>query len=133
MTDNVTFIQSMYAAFGRGDVKTILENLDPAIQWESNGDPATIPWGGKRSGIAGALSFFEALGGNLDFELFEPGQFFPSGDTVIVLGRTIARHKTGGGGAWQSEWVHVFSVRDGKVTRFQEFYDTAAIERALGA
>ncbi len=131
MSDNVAFIGTMYAAFGRGDLQTILDNLDPAVSWESNGDPDRMPWGGKRSGLAGARSFFEALGGNLDFELFEPGTFYPSGDAVIVHGQTVARHKTGARGQWRSEWVHIFTLRGGKIVRFQEFYDTAAMERAL--
>jgi len=131
MTDQVTFIQSLYAAFGRGDLDTILKNCDPAIEWVSNGTAGTIPWAGAHTGVAGAARFFELLAASLDFEAFEPRQFFPSGDTVIVLGRSRARHKHAGKGVFDCEWAHVFSVRDGKLARFQEFYDTAAIERAL--
>ena len=133
MTDTLTFVRSLYAAFGRGDVPGILATLDPAIVWISNGDPATIPWAGTRTGPEGALSFFQALGGALDFEVFEPGRFLESGDTVTVLGRTRARHKAGGHGVFECEWAHIFTIRNGKLARFQEFYDTAAIERALAA
>ena len=132
MDNHSPLIQSLYAAFGRGDLPAILDFFDPAITWSSNGDRARIPWGGTRRGHDGAASFFADLGTNLDFEAFEPRQFFPSGDTVIVLGHTRARSKTGAKGIFGSEWVHVFTVRDGKLTGFQEYYDTAAIERALG-
>jgi len=133
MSASTDFVGFLYAAFGRGDVQTILDNLDPSIEWVSNGDPNTIPWAGKRTGAEGALSFFQLLGGTLDFEVFEPGQFLDSGDTVTVLGRTRARNKTGGRGVFDCEWAHIFSIRNGKLARFQEFYDTAAIERALAA
>jgi ketosteroid isomerase-like protein len=132
MTDASQFVQSLYAAFGRGDTRTILDNLDPAIQWWSNGDSKTIPWAGRRDGVMGAASFFQALGENLDFEAFEPGEFHASGDTVTVLGRTRARDKNGGHGVFDCQWAHIFTVRNGKLARFREFYDTAAIERALG-
>jgi len=128
---NADLVRSLYTAFGRGDVKTVLDNLDPAVTWSSNCGPA-IPWGGTRHGIAGAASFFEALGGNLDFEKFEPREFFAADGTVIVLGHTQARPKRNGH-RFDSDWVHVFTIANGKVVRFREFYDTAAVAAALTA
>ena len=133
MTDNPAFVRSLYDAFGRGDMETIIDNVDPAIEWVSHISGETVPWGGRRSGRAGVASFFQAIGENLDFEAFEPRQFLDSGDAVTVLGRTRARFKGDGGGMFDSEWVHIFMIRDGKVARFQEYYDTAEIERALAA
>ncbi len=131
MFDNTAFVASLYAAFGRGDVPAILAVVDPAIDWVSNCAAGTVPWGGTRTGLTGATSFFQALGETMDFEVFEPGKFIDSGDSVAVTGRTRARHKHAGRGMFDCEWVHIFTIRDGKLTRFQEFYDTAAVERAL--
>jgi ketosteroid isomerase-like protein len=133
MTDTADFIRSMYAAFGKGDVKTILDNLDPTVEWWSNCDSNTFPWGGRREGVAGAASFFQALGDNLDFESFEPREFYSAGDTLTVVGHTRARNKKAGRGLFDCEWVHIFALRDGKLASFREFYDTAAMERALTA
>jgi ketosteroid isomerase-like protein len=133
MSDNSKLIRALYDAFGRGDVKAILDNLDPSIEWVSNGDGKVIPWGGKRAGVMGAASFFQSLADNLEFEIFEPHQFFDSGDTVTVLGRTRARVKKGGAGIFDCEWAHIFTLRNGKLIRFQEFYDTAAIIDAIAA
>lgn len=128
---NSNSIRSLYAAFGRGDVKSILDALDPLIEWLSNGDARIIPWGGRRGGLAGAASFFEALADNLDFEAFESRVYFEDGDTVVVLGRTRARVKSGG--VFDSDWAHVFTFRNGKLLRFREFYDTKSIADALEA
>jgi len=133
MTDNPNLIRSLYDAFGRGDVKAILDNVDPSIEWISNGDGKTIPWGGKRGGVGGVASFFQALADNVKFEAFEPRQFFASGDVVTVIGRTRAQFKKPPGGIFESEWAHIFTFKNGKLSRFQEFYDTAAIEHALAA
>jgi ketosteroid isomerase-like protein len=127
---NSDLIRSLYAAFGRGDVKSILDALDPLIEWQSNGDARIIPWG-RRGGLAGAASFFEALADDLDFEAFEPRDYFEDGDTVVVLGRTRARVKSGG--VFDSDWAHVFTFRNGKLLRFREFYDTKSIADALAA
>lgn len=132
MTGNSALIHSLYEAFGRGDLKTILDRLDPSIDWISSTAAKTIPWHGKHSGIEGVASFFKALTDTLDFEAFEPRQFFAADDTVTVLGRTLARVKRTGK-KFDSEWAHVFTVKGGKVERFQEFYDTAAIVDAIAA
>jgi hypothetical protein len=46
------------------------------------------------------------------------------------LGRTFARVKSTGK-KFDSEWAHVFTIKGGKIKRFQEFYDTAAIVDAI--
>jgi hypothetical protein len=130
MTDNSARVRSLYGSFGRGDLKSILDHLDPSIDWISSTSASAIPWGGRHSGVEGAAAFFKALTDNLDFEVFEPRQFFAAGDNVTVLGRTLARVK-GTGKKFDSEWAHVFTFRGGKVERFQEFYDTAAIVDAI--
>lgn len=133
MSDHAAFVQSLYAAFGRGDLGFILDRCGASISWESVGDPSRIPWSGTHTGRAGVTRFFQMLGGNVDFEMFEPGAFHVSGDTVLVEGRTRARHRLRGHGVFDSPWVHIFTITDGRLTRFTEYYDTAAIERALDA
>jgi len=128
--NNVDLIRSCYAAFQRGDMKTIFDALDPAIDWVSNGDDKVIPWAGRRRGVEGAAAFFQALGEALDFELFEPQDFHLSGDTVAVVGRTRARVRASGG-RFDSAWAHVFTVRNGRLVAFREFYDTLSIAGAL--
>jgi ketosteroid isomerase-like protein len=132
MTDPLTHVQDMYAAFGRGDLQASLDCVDPAITWIVSTKAEAVPWHGTYSGSSGVASFFEALVGNLDFEALEPRVFHAAGDTVVVLGRTLARvRKTGK--TFDSEWVHVFGFAGDKLVRFQEFYDTAAIVAAFTA
>lgn len=132
MTDNTAQVHALYDAFGRGEVAAILAALDPSIEWISSTNAETIPWHGRYFGLEGAASFFKALTDHLDFEAFEPRQFLAAESTVTVLGRTLARVK-GTGKTFDSEWAHVFAFKDGKLERFQEFYDTAAIVAALAA
>ena len=35
-----------------------------------------------------------------------------------------------GGGVFETDWVHVFKLRDGKVSQFIGTYDTAAVAKA---
>jgi ketosteroid isomerase-like protein len=60
-----------------------------------------------------------------DIQGFEPREFIEGGEHVTVLGweRTAARP---GGKVFETEWVHVFTVRGGKIVRFWGIYDTEA-------
>ena len=46
------------------------------------------------------------------------------GDKVFVLGRYAMKVKKTGK-AMTSDWVHIFTIADGKVKTFREFLDTA--------
>ncbi len=132
MMDNVQLVQSLYAAFGRGDINAIVAASDPDIAWYSNADPALLPYGGERRGVDGVKSFFRELASNVEFESFEPLEFFSGPDFVVVLGRTKARAK-GTGARIEDQWIHMFRIRNGKVTEFRVFGDThAAVQAHFG-
>lgn len=121
---NVNVAKSMYAAFQRGDVETIVNNCAPEIVWTLNGRQSDFPTLGTRKGRAGVQEFFATLAQHLDFSAFEPKEFCPSGDKVFVLGRyAMTVKKTGKPVA--CGWCHVFTVRNGTCVRFEEFTDTA--------
>jgi len=72
------------------------------------------------------------VGSTLDFQAFEPREFIAQGDTVVAIGFYKAtvkatRKQTA------SDWAMVFNFRNGKIVRFREFTDSAAIVRAYGA
>lgn len=41
---NVATVQAIYDAFGRGDVATILDKLDDAVEWETSVPVPEVPW-----------------------------------------------------------------------------------------
>ena len=57
--------------------------------------------------------------------------FVAQGDKVVTLGHYLWRVKATDG-EWESDFAHLFSVRDGRVTRFQEFTDADAFSGASG-
>lgn len=65
---------------------------------------------------------------HVNFSRFEPQEFVATGDKVVALGHYTAT--TPVGGSLDSDFAMVFTLRDGKVVRFQEFSDSAAINAA---
>ena len=68
--------------------------------------------------------FFRLVAEHEDFSDFTPREFYAADDKVFVLGNYSLRLKTNGT-AIASEWVHVFTLKNGKVARFREHTDTA--------
>jgi hypothetical protein len=61
---------------------------------------------------------------------FEPQEFIAEGDKVVVTGQAKWAVKSNAQ-TYESPWVHIFTIRDGKVARFHQFNDTAAAVEAF--
>ncbi|MBL8215453.1 MAG: nuclear transport factor 2 family protein [Bryobacterales bacterium] len=125
-TTSLELIQDLYAAFGRGDTGYILEHLSDDCRWVSPGEG--LPNAGVFEGKAGAAQFFERLAASEDITRFEVREFFVNGDSVVALGHEECRSKLTGRTA-QTNFAMLFRVREGKVTNFEGFFDTAAYAR----
>ena len=130
--DALDVVQDVYGAFGRGDIPGLLAMLTEDVAWGVEGRAQDYPTFGARQGRQGALEFFQAMGGTEDISRFEPQAFHAAGDTVAVEGRIAVTLKTNGK-SLDYAWLHLFTVRDGKIARFKEFYDTAQVVEAYRA
>lgn len=126
-------LASLYDAFGRGDVPTVLGAMDPAIQWrEAEGNPY-MPTGDAWVGPDAVLNnLFVRLAEEWDGFTVHPASFHDAGDVVTVEGRYTGRFKATGVPV-DTQFCHVWSLRDGKVTNFQQYTDTGAWQQAMGA
>jgi uncharacterized protein len=126
---NVQAAQAGYAAFGRGDMPAILEMLADDIEWVDPGPAGVLPTAGTHRGKDAVMAWFGTLGGNVDFEVFEPREFIAQGDKVVALIHAEATIRNTGKKMVQDE-AHVWTFRDGKVARIQLYLDTAAMVAA---
>jgi ketosteroid isomerase-like protein len=128
-TPNVALARSLYGAFGKGDIPTIIAALTPDVEWEAVGRTSDFPTFGPRKGPAAVQEFFSQVGAHLAFSDFSPKEFYPIGDKVFVLGSyAMTVKKTGK--KMDSDWVHIFTFAGGKVKAFREFLDTAKAAEA---
>jgi uncharacterized protein len=122
---NLDVVRKVYVAFDRGDLEGILALLDPEVSWRTPGAP-DLPTGGLRHGIAAVREFFPLLLSTFDLAEFQPRDFFAAGDKVVVLG-TSREGPKGTGRLVDFRWVHVFTLRDGKIVAFEEPADVTAL------
>ena len=121
--ENLQLVQELYAAFGRGDVPAILEQMTDDVVWYDPGPPE-VPHAGRYRGPQEVGSFFGRLAETLDIEEFAPTEFLAQADRVVVLGSIRARVKNTGR-TYDNEWAMTWTLRDGKVAGWQIYEDTA--------
>jgi ketosteroid isomerase-like protein len=126
---NTKIVQDAYAKFGAQDIPGLLELCAENIEWEVP-EIENAPWAGKRNGLNAVGEFFSQLGESETFARFEPLEFVAQNDKVVVLGESDTTVNATGK-SYQTEWVHVFHINDGKIAGFQEFFDNAAANRAF--
>jgi ketosteroid isomerase-like protein len=121
--DNITAVQEIYAAFGRGDVPGILDRLAPDVVFDPDFD-GTAPWLTRREGRDGVAGFFADLAA-LDIHAFEPRNFMAGGDQVAVTIRIGATVRATGE-ALPSDEMHLWTFGpDGLATEMRHYVDTA--------
>ena len=126
---NIELAQALYAAFGRGDIASIVAATTPDVTWGLDGRPTDIPMLGHHKGHAGVQAFFKVLAESHDITSFTPEEFYADGDKVFVLGRYSWIMKPSGR-AGASEWLHVWTIRGGKVAALRSLNDTALLAEA---
>jgi len=126
---NIELVQDTYAKFGSGDIEGLLGILSEDVHWQTP-EIENANFGGKRRGRAEVAQFFAALVAEEDMTNFEPLEFLATEDKVVVLGTSSSTVRTTGK-TYHTEWVHIFTIKDGKIVSFVEFFDNAAATRAF--
>jgi ketosteroid isomerase-like protein len=109
---NVQVIRDAYDCFSRGDIPTLLGLMDSDIEWsEAEGNPYQPSGKAWRGPDAIVQNLFMKIGADFD-------------GTFVIHPKDKSL---------DAQFCHVFKVRDGKVTSFQQFVDTAQMQDVMGA
>lgn len=120
---NAERIRGLYEAFARGDVAGVMALFDPAIEWnEAEHFPYADrnPYFGSDAILHGV---FARLASEWDGFSAVPDQIIDGGDHVVACGRYRARHKAEGYDV-NAQFAHVWTWRDDRIVRFQQYTDT---------
>ena len=120
-----TVVQQAYQHFKNGDIQSVLGLLSEDVEW-TQFEIEGVPFSGTRRGPERVGEFFSQVFDTEEPLHFEPREFVAQGDKVVALGDYAWRVKSTGR-EYETDFVHVFTVRDGKVAKYQEFMDTAVV------
>lgn len=125
---NTAIAQQAYENFKTGNIQALLDQLSDDVTWQLP-EIEGVPLSGKRTGRDGVREFFATLARDQEVIEFEPREFVAQGGKVVSLGHYKWRVKDTGRD-FASDFAHVFTIRDGKVTGFREYFDSAAVAAA---
>jgi len=131
--DNVSLVKTLYDAFGRGEIPTVLGGMSPDIHWYLAESNPYMPSGKAMVGPEVILNdLFMKLGTEWDGFSVHPRSFYDAGHSVIVEARYGGKYKATGK-SMDTQVCHVWDFKDGKVTRFQQYADTAKLQDVMRA
>lgn len=87
--------------------------------------PASLPYATTCRTRAEVQRFFDDLFSAEQITKFEPREFIDAGEHIVVVGFVASTIKATGK-SFESDWAHIFTVKDGLMPRWVEFFDTAA-------
>lgn len=128
--DNVGRIRGLYDAFAKGDVPAVLGAMDPGIVWN---EAENFPYADRNPYVGPAAvleGVFARLGGEWDGFAAVPQAFHDAGDTVVATGRYGGAYKRTGRPI-HAQFVHVWTLRGGKIVAFQQYVDTLQVAKAV--
>lgn len=121
----IATVRSFYRALAAGDAAAALALMSADIEWV-----AMWPYGASGPGHQNAA---EGVSFPLqtEWETFEivPSEYIVQENAVLSIGRFRGVHGTTGQSA-DTVCAHLWTVRDGQITRFRQFIDTLAIAQA---
>ncbi|VAW23858.1 hypothetical protein MNBD_ALPHA11-1289 [hydrothermal vent metagenome] len=120
-------VQTMYAAYGAGNMDALKDTLSENIKWIYHG-PDAIKHADTYSGKAGVMKFFDNVNEHVEYLDFQPNQFIAQGNMVIVLGNEKQKILKNGE-ILEQGWVQIYTVNSDLIDKMEEFSDTAHAEK----
>jgi uncharacterized protein len=127
---NTNTIKTVYEAFGRGDVETILANLTDDVDWAAEATGKGAPWYGDHRAREGVAAFFTQFGSTMEVEDFTPITYAATDNEVLTVVRFAATTRASGRRV-AMDLHHYFRFADGKIAYYRGTEDSAQTEAAL--
>jgi len=104
--------------------------LADTVEWWVAGPRDVLPFAGTWHGVDGVAEFHRLLGQTMRYDRTVVQSYLADGDEVAAffLGSGIARAT---GRPFEGQIMRLYTLRDGRIIRVRNYYDTAAYARAL--
>ena len=126
-------IQKIYAAFAARDYEAVMSNFAQDFVWiAADNSPLAdqSPYHGIDTIRAGVFERIAA--GFAKLEVVPDELFAGDGGRVVVLGHYHGQFR-GSEDAFKTQVAHIWTVRDGKAVKFQQYLDTLKVARDSGS
>jgi ketosteroid isomerase-like protein len=128
-TENARRVEAAYAAISRGDTGELAILFAEDVELEIAGHPdcpMVGRWQGRDAVLAAAARNYALL----DDQHPEVVSILAQGDSVALIARETGRVRATGR-PYELPWLHLFTFRNGRVTRIYGFCDSHGLMQAL--
>ena len=126
--NNVDFVKQLYANFSTGNVPAVLAAFDSDIQWnECKGMPFVEDDGQYVGPDAIVQNVFMKIPEHFDGFNIAVDEVFGADDKVVMVGYYQGTNKATGT-PFKANARHVWTVNDGKISRFFQAVDTVTVK-----
>ena len=124
---NVDLIKQGYSNFATGNVKAVLANFHPQIEWNECKGMPFVKGNGLYIGIEAIVTnVFMNLPVYFDGFNIAVNEIFGADDKVVMVGYYQGTNKATGH-PFKANATHVWTLKDGKMTHFFQATDTTTI------
>jgi len=129
MTTPVQLVQKFYVALSIGDIPAIMTILHPDLDWT---EAEKFPYYGGTWNSPPAVieNLLVPLGQEWEDFSAKPHDFIAQNHQVVALGTYSGTYKQTGH-SMSAPFAHVWKARDGRLSNFTQYTDTAKVLEAL--
>ncbi len=127
--ENTKIVENLYNSFLKGDIQYILDHLTDNCEWNASGAPF-ISYGGTFRGKETA-NFFKGLAETITIENFTVNKIADIGNNEVIALGTHNGKSNATGKEFSSPWSMLWRLDNGKVVYYQNYFDTAAVVKAI--
>jgi ketosteroid isomerase-like protein len=128
--ENLSTVRRLYELWNRDqDMMAAMPLLDPEIEYVN---PESAIESGTRSGIGGMVRALESVDSSFTDYVHEPERLLEAGEDKVLAYVVFRAHGRDSGALVEKPEQHVWTLRNGKIIRFEWFHDDEAARRAAG-
>ena len=130
--NNIAVVERVYDAFGKREYDVVLAFFDTDFEWNAADNSPLAdqsPYHGVDAVRAGV---FDRIAAGFEKLIVIPDEIFEAdGGRVVVLGYYLGvlHGKTD---EFRAQVAHIWTIRDGKAVKFQQYVDTLQIANVAG-
>ena len=130
---DLAWLRTLYDRYGAGEVQAVFDHLSPDVEWVSNrGSPVFAAFSGTFRGADGVRRYFDGLMQEWVIDRHEMLDMTVEGDDVRVRNLVGATYRKTGKRI-ETVTHHHLRVNNGRIERFEEQFDDAAVAMACDA
>lgn len=126
--NNRELIQALFDAYAARDATAMMGYLDETVEWT---EAVGFPYAGTYVGRQAVMdNVWRPMATQWDAWTAVADQIIVEGDRVVAVGTYTGTYKATGK-SFSSRFAHVFEISDGRVSRMEQFVDSATVNEAL--